>query len=86
VSRVYLLLHSNGDLRNSTVAGRLLMFATSGSFQWKTSTGLHPLVMRVHGVMLKWLSIKTFISNVEAEFLLLPTRSEISAQVTGLIH
>jgi hypothetical protein len=35
---VYLLLHSNGDLRNSTVAGRLSMFATYGRYPWKAST------------------------------------------------
>jgi hypothetical protein len=37
-ARVYLLLHSNGDLRNSTVAGRLSMFATCGRFPRKAPT------------------------------------------------
>jgi hypothetical protein len=29
------VVHSNGDLRNSIVAGRLSMFATCGMFPWK---------------------------------------------------
>jgi hypothetical protein len=43
VPRVYLLLHSNGDLRNSTVAGWLSMFATCGRFPWKAPTFPPPL-------------------------------------------
>jgi hypothetical protein len=38
VPRVYLLLHSNGDLWNSTVVGLLSMFATCGRFPWKAPT------------------------------------------------
>jgi hypothetical protein len=38
VPRVYLLLHSNGDLRNSTVADQLSMFATCERFPWKAPT------------------------------------------------
>jgi hypothetical protein len=38
VPRVYLLLHINRDLRNSTVADWLLMFATCGRFPWKAPT------------------------------------------------
>jgi hypothetical protein len=40
VPLVYLLLHSNGDLRNSTVVGRLSMFTTCGRFPWKDPTHL----------------------------------------------
>jgi hypothetical protein len=38
--QVCLLLHSNGDLRNSTVADQLLMFATCGRFPWKAPTDI----------------------------------------------
>jgi hypothetical protein len=42
VPRVYLLLHNNRDLRNSTVVGRLSMFATYGRFPWRAPT--NPLI------------------------------------------
>jgi hypothetical protein len=38
VPHVYLLLHSNGNVRSSTVAGRLSMFTTCGRFPWKAPT------------------------------------------------
>jgi hypothetical protein len=37
VPRVYLLLHSNGDLRNSTVAGRLQCSQHVGGFHGRLS-------------------------------------------------
>jgi hypothetical protein len=38
VPRVYLLLHNNGDLLNSTVADRLSMLPTRRRFPWKAPT------------------------------------------------
>jgi hypothetical protein len=40
VPRVYLQLHYDGDLRNSTVADRLSMFTTCGRFPWKAATNI----------------------------------------------
>jgi hypothetical protein len=48
----------DGDLRNSTVAGRLSMFATRGRFPWKARTGklYIQLPKSLQGKKIKWYS------------------------------